>query len=135
MCKILPLLIISSFFFGSCKDCEQNVVHEIPYFNSIECLGDEDIVDCGTEEMLRFLYANLVYPQVALLEMIEGDVVVQFQIGINGNTINHEVIMELGYGCDEEAVRLVKLMTFIPGKNECGDIIESTMSLYVRFRL
>ena len=47
-------------------------------------------------------------PQAAIDAGVKGQVTVAFRIGKNGYPADLEVVRSLGYGCDEEAIRLLK---------------------------
>ncbi|MFY0697073.1 MAG: energy transducer TonB [Balneola sp.] len=64
---------------------------------------------------LRELQSKVVYPKVAVQASIEGRVVVQFVISKEGNVTKPIVIRGIGGGCDEEALRVIKLAKFTPG--------------------
>jgi periplasmic protein TonB len=64
----------------------------------------------GPEAMLKFLQKNMRYPSLALRNQIEGKVFVAFTVSASGEIIDVEVLKGLGYGTDEEAARVVKLM-------------------------
>ena len=55
-----------------------------------------------------FAKDNLIYPQEALDNDISGRVVLEFDLSAEGESSNYRVVKGLGYGCDEEAIRLVK---------------------------
>ncbi len=54
--------------------------------------------------MKKFIGENLRYPAEALENKIEGTVFV--------NVVDARVMTGLGYGCDEEALRLTKMLKF-----------------------
>ncbi|MEP0005048.1 MAG: energy transducer TonB [Balneola sp.] len=64
---------------------------------------------------LRDLQSKVVYPNVAVQANIEGRVVVQFIISKEGNVTKPIVLRGIGGGCDEEALRVIKLAKFKPG--------------------
>lgn len=64
---------------------------------------------------LRDLQSKVVYPNVAVQANIEGRVVVQFVISKEGNVTKPIVLRGIGGGCDEEALRVIKLAKFKPG--------------------
>jgi len=51
-------------------------------------------------------------PKAARDNNISGSVAVQFTIDENGKATNLQVIRSLGFGCDEEALRLIRAFTF-----------------------
>ncbi|MDQ3141977.1 MAG: energy transducer TonB [Bacteroidota bacterium] len=66
----------------------------------------------GTKAMSAFLIKNLQYPEEALLKNIEGTVMIKIEISYVGLVTHAEVISSIGFGCDKEAIRLVKLLKF-----------------------
>jgi len=64
----------------------------------------------GVDSLMMFVYSNLVYPTQALKEKIEGRVVCNFVVEKDGTISDIKILRSLGYGCDEEAIRIVKLM-------------------------
>ena len=62
--------------------------------------------------MKKFIYANLKYPEEARKNKIEGTVVLRIGIDYKGNVIDSKVKSSLGYGCDEEAQRVVGLLKY-----------------------
>ncbi|MEM7106317.1 MAG: energy transducer TonB [Bacteroidota bacterium] len=66
----------------------------------------------GNKAMKDFIRNNMKYPKEAAENRIEGTVRVKYTINHLGRVIEAKVISKLGHGCDEEAVRLVKLLRF-----------------------
>ncbi len=66
----------------------------------------------GKEALQMFIRKNLNYPVEALKERIEGTVFLKYTIDYKGNVLKAKVLRGLGYGCDEEAIRIVKLLKF-----------------------
>jgi protein TonB len=65
----------------------------------------------------KYLSENLKYPQKALQHSIGGKVFLQATISKTGEISNIIVVKGIGYGCDEEAVRVLKSAPkWIPGK-------------------
>jgi len=62
--------------------------------------------------MGAFIASQLKYPKEALDKKIEGVVLVKYDIDYKGKVVDAKVSKSLGYGCDEEAVRIVKLFEF-----------------------
>lgn len=71
----------------------------------------------GTHAMYKFIQANLRMPQRATKAGISGRVFLSFMILETGDIKDITVLKGLGFGCDEEAVRVVGLMPrWKPGK-------------------
>ncbi len=66
----------------------------------------------GREALKQFIGANLKYPQEAYDNKIEGTVKIKYTINHRGDVIKTKVISKLGFGCDEEACRVVRLLKF-----------------------
>ncbi len=62
----------------------------------------------GTEAYQEYLAQNLRYPAAARDKAIQGVVRLRFTVNKNGKLSNFKVVQSLGYGCDEEAIRLIK---------------------------
>ena len=64
----------------------------------------------GSKAYIEFLQKNLVYPQQAKEQEIEGNVYVEFLVTKDGTLTDISVKISVDETCDEEAIRLVKLM-------------------------
>lgn len=63
----------------------------------------------GTTVFGEFISHNVVYPIAARKNGTQGHVIVTFVIESDGTLTNVKVAKGIGYGCDEESVRVVKL--------------------------
>ncbi|HLT73950.1 MAG TPA: TonB family protein [Ohtaekwangia sp.] len=62
----------------------------------------------GKKAFKQYLEQNLHYPEQALNNKIEGKVTVQFTLDSNGAITDFKVLKGLGYGCEDEVIRLIK---------------------------
>lgn len=89
----------------------------------------------GDGELLSFFAKNLIYPEIARRAQVEGKVVLSFVVDKNGNTYDVKVAKGIGAGCDEEAMRVLKMMPqWTPGKQN-GKPILTKIIIPVVFRL
>ena len=89
----------------------------------------------GPAKLLEYIQKNLEYPKSARKNDIQGRVFVEFVIEEDGSVSNVRVLRGIGYGCDEEAVRLVySLPKFKPGKQR-GKPIRVAYTLPIVFKL
>jgi TonB family protein len=89
----------------------------------------------GDEGLFSFISKNIVYPEVAKNAGITGKIYVQFVVDKDGSVTNVKVQKGIGGGCDEEAVRVVKLMPkWIPGKNK-GELVKTRIAIPIVFAL
>ena len=74
------------------------------------------------------------YPEAARRAWIEGTVVLEFTIGINGKATDIKVTQSLGFGCDEAAIKAIKECRFIPAKRN-NMAVPLRVRLPIRFSL
>ncbi|RZK55394.1 MAG: energy transducer TonB [Pedobacter sp.] len=63
----------------------------------------------GLDKLYKFLGDNMKYPKEAKDNKIQGKVFVGFTVQKDGSLADIKVMRKLGYGTDEEAVRVLKL--------------------------
>lgn len=89
----------------------------------------------GITELLKFITANLQYPQELKDSTIEGKVIIQFVIKEDGTLEQYKVARGIHPLLDAEAIRVVKLMPkWIPGKQR-GKPVPVWYTLPVNFSL
>ena len=89
----------------------------------------------GEQKLFEFIGNNVVYPQEAIDAGIEGRVFVEFYIEKDGTVCDARVLRGIGYGCDEEALRVVGLMPkWYPGKQR-GNAVRVRYTLPINFKL
>lgn len=89
----------------------------------------------GISEYKDYLKEELRYPQEARVNGIEGKVVLKLTISVEGEIVDAEVKRNLGFGADEEAIRLVKEgPEWHPAKRD-GQPVESSVRVNVKFEL
>jgi len=66
----------------------------------------------GNAAYRKFIADNLIYPKKAKEKGIEGQVRLKYGINYKGDVTEVKVLNSLGGGCDEEAIRIVKLLKF-----------------------
>ncbi len=80
------------------------------------------------------IYEVLHYPEIAIQAGIEGRVIVQFVIDVNGQVTDPHVVRGIGGGCDEAALEAVKQVEFTPGRQR-GRAVRVRYTLPITFRL
>ncbi len=89
----------------------------------------------GHEALAKYIQDNLEYPEEAKRLEIEGDVDIAFTINIRGELVNLEIMNNVHYYLDTEALRLVKNMpNWIPAKKR-GNVIPAKFILPITFRV
>ena len=88
----------------------------------------------GEDSLYSFIYSNLRYPQEAIDNGIEGRVFITFVVEKDGSITNIKIRRDIGYGCGEEAVRVLKMMPkWIPGKDHLGNIHRTQYNMPINF--
>ncbi len=89
----------------------------------------------GDQALMKFLSANIKYPEAAKKNNIQGRVIVQFDVDIDGSIKNIFVVRSVSPELDAEAIRVIKLMPkWIPGKQR-GKTVRVKYTLPVNFML
>ncbi len=82
----------------------------------------------------EYIRQNLRYPEEALMAKVEGKVNLSFEVNDNGDVFNIQVTRSLGFGCDEEATRLVENIKYEKVKNR-GVRVKSSIKTTIEFKL
>jgi len=91
----------------------------------------------GNDQALTdYINSNIVYPEQAVENNVEGTVRVQFVVNENGTISDVETVgPKLGYGLEEEAVSAVrKLPKWTPGKVG-GKNVKTRLSVPITYKL
>lgn len=89
----------------------------------------------GLTGLEKYLSQVLHYPALAKEAGVQGKVLVRFMVMEDGSINNIQVVRSIGYGCDEEAQRVVKAMPrWKPGRLN-GKPVRSVYILPVLFKI
>jgi len=89
----------------------------------------------GIGEMMAFIKKHINYPREAANMGIEGKVIVGFEVGKDGKIDKIAVLKGIGYGCDEEAIRVVKMMPNWDAGKMNGRSVKVKMTIPIKFQL
>lgn len=90
----------------------------------------------GEKDLMEYLGKNIKYPAKAREKGITGTVIATYIINENGQVVEPMIKSGIGYGCDEEVLRVISEMPdkWNPGiKN--GKRVPVKMTLPMKFRL
>lgn len=105
--------------------------------------GDEPIMDPdkmpqfvgGREAMAKYLRENLVYPELAVISKMQGEVHLSFVVNKVGEVERVMVMNSLDEHLDKEAIRLLQNMpAWIPGEKN-GKLVNTQLAMPIAFRL
>lgn len=125
----------------ACSQPDQNII-EKSGANEISLAGEvyENVevmpeYPGGMDSLIAFLGSNISYPDEAKKQGIEGKVFVDFVIDKEGSVREVSAKNKIGYGCDEEAVRVISLMPeWKPGYKD-GKAVNVSYTIPISFKL
>lgn len=89
----------------------------------------------GTQELMQYIAKNLKYPTIAQENGVQGRVICQFVVSVDGTVQKVRVVRSLDPSCDKEAVRVLQsLPRWIPGKQN-GKAVPVYYTLPILFKL
>lgn len=83
----------------------------------------------------KLIVKNLTYPESALLNQVQGVVIAGFTITAKGELQNLKIIKGIGYGCDEEVLRLLTIPTEWSPAIQNGLFMDQEFEYSVTFKL
>ncbi len=86
----------------------------------------------GKVAFQKFIDAHLRIPEAALQNHIKGTVCLTAEIDDNGMISDVTVVKGLGYGCDEEALRLIRMLHF-GGVSNKGIRVKTKKKFRIKF--
>lgn len=133
---------------GISRECKSMgySVQDIQTVSGLEVAKDKEIPFTLVESMPEFVggqnglnafvLASLRYPEIAKENGISGTVFVSFKLDKKGNVSNIRVLRGIGGGCDEEAIRIIKLTggKWKPGKQN-GKTVSVMMNIPIQFTI
>ena len=89
----------------------------------------------GQDGLAKFLTENIKYPAEAKEKGIQGKVFVAFVVMADGSVTDVKIIQGVGGGCDEEAMRVAKMMPKWNPGTEKGKPVNVAFNLPINFKL
>ena len=89
----------------------------------------------GMKAYKKYLEESLIYPESAKENEIEGTVVLELAISSSGKIDSIDIKRSLGYGCDQEAIRLVKEGENWEAAKRGTTRVEDKVRVRVKFKL
>lgn len=118
-------------------EIHNNTVGNSPNTSAIfEIVEEEALPVGGMQAFYRHLSENIRYPEEAQKNKVEGKAFIRFIIDETGTVISAEPVAgrALGYGLDEEAIRVIKTSKWVPAKHG-GTRVKQRKILPINFLL
>jgi len=116
------------------------IVEQMPRFPGCENEPSQfEKKDCSNRKMLDYIAKHLKYPSEAKDKSIEGTVVAQFTINKDGSVSDINIIRDIGGGCGQAVIEMLKTMNdmpekWLPGK-QAGKNVNVLYTLPVKFKM
>lgn len=134
--RIMLMLCIFYFLISAQVFCQIDSTNiKDDEIEIIFALESAPVYKGGTEAFLKMIKTNLIYPQSALMDSVEGKVYVQFWVDTIGNTTNHIILKGVRNDLDEEALRVARLIKFDKPAMQRGKTVRVKYNLPVEFKL
>lgn len=111
---------------------EDNTKKEEEIFAFVEIMPE---FPGGEDAFLRMLQKNIRYPSEAVTKNIQGTVMVEFVVEKDGSISQPRVVKGIGGGCNEESLRVIKLMPKWKPAKQNGKNVRVYFTAPIRFRL
>jgi len=141
----LCLAICTAFFSKvSAQDTIPEIIQDTVFNNNIKNAEDDPVFmfvekppqfPGGEKARFQFISDNIKYPQIAREKGIQGTVYISFIIEPDGTITNIKVRKGIGGGCDEECVRIVKMMPPWEPGTQRGKPVRVSFNMPIKFTL
>ncbi len=111
---------------------EEEAAVEMEIFTVVEAMPT---FPGGDAARMKFLQDNIKYPQMARESGIQGTVYVTFVVERQGNVTDVRILRGIGGGCDEEAIRVIKLMPKWEAGMQRGKPVRVQFNMPIKFTL
>ncbi len=114
-----------------------DVVEHMPLFGNCakQEMSKEEKKQCSAIAIFKYMGKHIKYPAIARENNIQGTVVIRFVVNEFGEISQPEIVRDIGGGCGQEALRVVKNMpVWEPGRQRDRKV-KVYFNLPVKFRL
>jgi len=117
------------------EDALKSMLEMATFPGSELILEPKERMSASIKEMAIFIQKHLKYPTKAKENNIEGTVYIRMTIDSKGKVTDAMIKEDIGYGCGDEALRVVKMMpNWIPATKD-GKAVASTQTIPIGFKL
>lgn len=112
----------------------ESLPEELTLEDTFRIVQNMPVPEGGLEGFYKLLKKQMKYPLKAQRNHTEGRVFIEFTVGKDGRLTNMKVIKGVGDGCDEEALRVLAMSKWTPGKQR-GIPVNVRMVQAINFQL
>jgi len=137
MKKILFILTVLFPLFAVAQidiDVQETRPEETGEQEVFDIVEEQPVYPGGEDSMRKFIRDNLAYPDSAIKKGLQGSVFLQFVVEADGKVTNAKAIRSFDDDCAKEAIRVVNLMKWTPGRHR-GKAVRVRVVLPIKFKL
>lgn len=108
-------------------------VEAMPIFG--DCSTSDDPKKCSDRAIVQFISQHLKYPDEAKANQVEGTVYVNFVVNESGTISSPTLLVDIGSGCGEAAIDVVKAMPQWEPGTQAGQPVSVRLNLPIQFSL
>jgi hypothetical protein len=135
MVKYTLLLVLLSFFFVVTSKAQESLAKETTDTTVYDVAEVMPSFPGGEAAMMKFIAQQLKYPEIAVENQIEGMVVAKFIIDIDGSIGYISIEKGIGGGCEEEVIRVIRLMPKWNPASVNGEPVRCYMIVPIKFSI
>jgi periplasmic protein TonB len=128
----LILTLLTSVLLSHAQNAVQPIGENSKVYTIVENMPE---FSGGDAAMLNFIKDNIVYPDKAKENKIQGRVYVNFVVDEAGRVTSAKILRGIGGGCDEEALRVVNMMPLWKPGMQNGKTVKVVYNLPITFSL
>ncbi len=138
-------LFFTVFAFGQTETVDTSKVYPVAeYMPMVSNCAAWDTTyqmqrQCSQDVLLKFIYANVNYPDSARMQGIEGTVVISFVVNPDSLISDVKIVRDIGGGCGDAALQVISALNplglkWAPGKQK-GVPVKVSMNIPVKFKI
>ena len=133
---VVPILLFSLLLIGQNRNNIYTAVDQMPYFIGCEAYADDSAEKqlCSNQAVVDYISNALFYPELAQHKSIEGIVYIGFVVDEQGQVKQPTLLKDIGGGCGEEAIRVVKEMPPWQPALLRGEAVKMQLTLPIAFQ-
>lgn len=131
----IPTVVVTGYGVLNNKVHIQDV-DQMPLFQGdCEAETDKELELCAQKHLFQFIYKNIKCPKAARDAGVEGTAIVSFVVDKNGLILDPKIKRSLGFGIDEEVLRIVDEMPeWVPALKD-KEAVNFRLNLPIKFKL
>ncbi|MDD2344743.1 MAG: TonB family protein [Bacteroidales bacterium] len=102
--------IVFSFVFCLSFFLQAQIDNENQYDVNFTTHQNDAMFSGGNDSMMAYIWNHLKYPKEAQNEGISGEVQIRFDVNFDGKVLNFKKLSNIGYGLEDELIRIVREM-------------------------